>query len=75
MPKRIIETNVLYELQEVETPERLVPVQVVLVTKSVTPPMLTPFAAADLARRLMRWAVFNDKDLAQSYPLFKESDY
>jgi hypothetical protein len=60
MAKRIIESNILYELQEVDTPGRLAPVQIALATKGGIQFTLTPFAAADLARKLMRWAVFHD---------------
>jgi len=75
MSKRTIESNILYELQEVDTPGKLAPVQIALATSKGTQFILTPFAAADLARKLMRWAVFHDEEIALRYPSFKNAHY
>ena len=67
----IIDSNIQYELSE--TAGRLGR-EIKITPKSGWSP-LTPFGAAALARQLMRWAVYQDKELAERYPSFRNTNY
>jgi len=65
---KVIESNVAYEI--IEIPGRINREIEIIPTSPKRIIRLTPYGAADLARRLLNWAANQDNELGKRYPSF-----